>query len=639
MQVLNTFNSIDAFVGRLQDKLFTFAGSGSAEDDDSVYLDFKVLPYTTKWSSQESTAGSPVDKILSVRVDQANLLFCFFDFDSTPCPDCLDRRWTALRPAIEQRASAQSLAGAELISSLCITAFSEEQLWPLIQQAFSRERSFPGDTADVFCLNMLTNEVKIHPLLADALCRRCQPAIADSPERAVFELRSGLLVMNGKTRLKSTREYSIPTQLFVNPICGALGARCSFLLEHDCTAPVVGRSVDAASDTDITWGGHSLSYAESFRLSILEGLERHASLRSRSKTSLVIDSYNNLRESALDPTLCGLFEPQFYAKSRRLTPYHPDLKIIWVWGYSLKSHRPILVPRQLTDFSNWEDSEPKFIVSNSSGCATGSCLEEAALRGLLELIERDSFAISWFAKLRLPRIDPWSCTDSRTPFLLDRLTRLNVDIHLLDARLDINLPIVIAIVKRRDDELGALATGAGAGTDPAESVRSALSEVASLMLNLQHNVAAKENEVREMMSDFSRVQTVADHAHLYGLPEMAARTEFFFSSPTVRSFAETYERRPALATTRDVTRDLLLCIDEAITYGITDVIVVDQSSPEQERIGLRSVRVIAPGLAPIDFGHSRRRVLSLPRFVSAPLRAGFPSVQPEAANPFPHPFA
>lgn len=77
-----------------------------------------------------------------------------------------------------------------------------------------------------------------------------------------------------------------------------------------------------------------------------------------------------------------------------------------------------------------------------------------------------------------------------------------------------------------------------------------------------------------------------------------------------------------------------------MTQAGHDVIVVDQTTPEQRRIGLRTVCAVVPGLLPIDFGWSRQRAPYLPRLRSAPRRAGLRATDLTEAEVrmVPHPF-
>jgi len=90
---------------------------------------------------------------------------------------------------------------------------------------------------------------------------------------------------------------------------------------------------------------------------------------------------------------------------------------------------------------------------------------------------------------------------------------------------------------------------------------------------------------------------------------------------------------------RDLKRDVDRCIDEVGRAGF-DVIVVDQTLPEQTDLGLHTVKVLVPGLLPIDFGWQRQRALRSPRLRTAHRQAGLRDrdLRPEELHRVPHPF-
>jgi ribosomal protein S12 methylthiotransferase accessory factor len=71
-----------------------------------------------------------------------------------------------------------------------------------------------------------------------------------------------------------------------------------------------------------------------------------------------------------------------------------------------------------------------------------------------------------------------------------------------------------------------------------------------------------------------------------------------------------------------------------------DVLVADQTSPEQRAVGLTTVSTIVPGLIPIDFGWTMQRALSMRRLRVAPVNAGWRDTEltAEDLNMHPHPF-
>jgi ribosomal protein S12 methylthiotransferase accessory factor len=69
-----------------------------------------------------------------------------------------------------------------------------------------------------------------------------------------------------------------------------------------------------------------------------------------------------------------------------------------------------------------------------------------------------------------------------------------------------------------------------------------------------------------------------------------------------------------------------------------EAIACDLTTPDVARLGLRSVRVVVPGLHPLFMGH-RNRALGGSRLYDVPARLGERGLAPgESDNPFPHPF-
>ena len=71
----------------------------------------------------------------------------------------------------------------------------------------------------------------------------------------------------------------------------------------------------------------------------------------------------------------------------------------------------------------------------SNGCAIGGSLEEAIFHGILEIVERDAFLLTWYAKLPLPRLDLSSANDTELQLMIQRLrTITGYELHALTRR-------------------------------------------------------------------------------------------------------------------------------------------------------------------------------------------------------------
>jgi ribosomal protein S12 methylthiotransferase accessory factor len=433
----------------------------------------------------------------------------------------------------------------------------------------------------------------------------------------------------------------------VNPISGLLGAQYYSNYTHTIDTCIYGRTAanGLSGMRHVTFACHGTSYQ--LHAALLEGLERLAWAQPARQKTIVFDSYQHIRAEAVHPAEMGLYQPEVYHNTSYYTGFKEDLIIPWVWGYSFRKSRPVLVPRSLICI--YKDDYPIIAADTSSGCAIGAAPEEAILFGLLELIERDGILLSWYTKTAPRRIDLAHCNNPSLLHLLDRYDRIGYDVHILDTRFDMPVPSVVAVAVLRDTHLTRpeddperirpiFGVGGGASFSPEKAILSALSEVGFWVHNTR--VDHHMDEIRSMIEDYGNVRTVSDHALLYSIPETASKVAFLYQNPTLRPFDECYAEwltnRPQ---SLDLQDDLLYCVKLILDRGM-DVIAVDLTSPEQERMGLNTFKVIVPGLLPIEFGGQRSRVYDLPRLKTAPRTAGYLSKNFDLAdfNTDPHPF-
>ena len=276
----------------------------------------------------------------------------------------------------------------------------------------------------------------------------------------------------------------------------------------------------------------------------------------------------------------------------------------------------------------------------SNGCAAGSKIEEAILHGLLELVERDAFLLTWYGGLVPREIDMASIESPLTKAMCARVELLGYDLRCFDIRVDTRIPVVAGVAVRRDGGLGTLCFAAGSSLDPDKAVQAAICEVASYVPSLEARLRAQESLVRTMVSDFSRLRELEHHALLYALPEMRGRADFILNQETKFDLRDLYAMPGQKRTSSpDLREDVLAVVEEIGRIG-SDVVVVDQTPPEQEVIGIHTVCTLAPGLLPIDFGWDRQRALRSKRLRLAPVAAGLRAepLSDEEVNWAPHPF-
>ncbi|MEU2712506.1 TOMM precursor leader peptide-binding protein [Streptomyces sp. NPDC007205] len=566
-----------------------------------------------------------------------------------PCGQCLNRRWQVvrskeLRDALELGGRTSALDGTPYLTPFAVESLGRI-LASLAQAPGARDPHGPAGSATVVLLDLRSLRSRAFRLTADPECPVCAEVTADDERHARWELPRSPKPAGGGFRLRGLDDLALDEEALANPVCGVLGPAVVREYDSPTTASTYGR-MDLRSGTylhETFWGGHTLSYRDSARVGLLEGLERYAGMRSRARVTSTVASLRELRAAGrrvLDPRECGMYPAEFYASDpRRVEPFTEDRTLPWVWGRSLRDGAPVLVPELLTYYHSVPLAE-RFVQECSNGCASGSTLTEAVHFGLMELIERDAFLLAWYGGLALPEIDGTTSRSAATRALIDRLALHGYRARFFDARVSFAVPVVIAVAERTDGGPGTLAFGAGASPDPEQALRAALVEIATDAPHLPRRVAWNLDRLAPMVDDFDRVLGLHDHPLLYGLPAMRRHADFLLKTGERRSLAETYAdlgtgQRPAA----DLREDVDACVAMLAEAGF-DVVVVDQSLALQRESGLHTAGVIVPGLLPIDFGWSRQRALHLPRLRTAPRLAGLTDRDLTEAdlNRAPHPF-
>ncbi|MFG2364730.1 TOMM precursor leader peptide-binding protein [Streptomyces mirabilis] len=562
------------------------------------------------------------------------------------CGQCLARRWQAVRPKEVRDALERGGETHALGRSPYLTPFSLDAMASIVARAV--DSADTGGCPPVQLLDMETLNVFSFPLMPDPECPACGTRLADVPEAAVIGLESKPKRSPESFRSRSVRDYELPQQALVNPVCGALGLSVVREIESPTTASTFGK-METRTGTylhEAYWGGHGDSYGASVRIGLLEGLERYAGMRPRAKSAAAAASLRDLRAHGtrvLDPRECGLYSDELYdayEREQRITRFSETRNMPWVWGYSLRDEAPIMVPEALAYWHAVPLSE-RFVQECSNGCASGSSLTEAVYYGLMELVERDAFVIGWFGKLPLPEIDPRTARSPHVREMVDRLAMYGYQARFFNARMTLPIPVVVAAAVSENG--GGVCFGAGASLDPETALRGGLAEIATDAPHLARRTEWRRPELEAMAVDFGKVSALHDHPLLYGLPEMRRHASFLLDETAERPMQSLADLSPRISGTiepgRDLRDDLRACLVAVADAGF-DVIVVDQTLPSQRAIGIHTVSVIVPGLLPIDFGWDRQRALRMPRLLTAPREAGLldHELLPADLNAAPHPF-
>ncbi|MEU8588825.1 TOMM precursor leader peptide-binding protein [Streptomyces sp. NPDC048664] len=479
-----------------------------------------------------------------------------------------------------------------------------------------------------------------HPFLPDPLCPVCGSPPEDTAARATITPRPRPKPRARATRIRDLSEPRL-SRLYVDAETGVVAPPSGL---RDTLFPLAEAVLTEYGYRGEAGFGRAQDFASCRATAVAEALERLGGQWPWGKRTTVRGSYAELADDALDPRSLGLLPPDRYQEPD--CPYQPfteDTVVSWVWAYSFRRARPVLVPETYayyrTELRPGTRADKPFTFEISNGCALGACVEEAVLHGILEVVERDAFLMTWYARMPVPEVDLSRAPDPRVGLVVERMERSGHRVRVFDTTLSEAIPAFWAVAQdtTSDDTRPGVVCTSGSALDPLAGVLTALGELAPIVEQETRRYAEQVERARKMAADPALVRVMTDHALCAATPEALDRFSFLLSGDRLIDWDRVGRRPwPFHADLRD---DLTEAVDRMLAGGM-DVVVVDQTSPLHEAADLHCVKVIVPGALPMTFGHRNRRVTGLPRLREVPHRLGHaPRPLTDAdVNPHPHPF-
>nr|WP_314145561.1 YcaO-like family protein [uncultured Rhodococcus sp.] len=358
----------------------------------------------------------------------------------------------------------------------------------------------------------------------------------------------------------------------------------------------------ARNEGHVGWSGHGYTAAFSQNAAVLECLERGASITAHSFRTSLKDS-----ELRITPTELG---------------HNTDTAVYeWVPGVDPLTNNVVHVPARCVFYL--DASLRTTFPETSNGAALGATLEEATVAALCELIERDALITSWYSGVRPPVIV--GLEDAGDHILDGALERCRVT-GFTAKFYDLGPTTVGAVVLcALQDRQGNVGMGSSCAMSTHAAARTALGEAASVLSDLPRLARSESDKILLLEDEPKLVDALRDHTLLLITNIGRAHVAEYLSSP--HEVHHTDVRRDA-ATDLGAFLELLL--------PRSNTVVVDTTDGRCCELGLRTVKIVAPGLVPIDFGWSRQRAVwsscYRDRIESMALAAG------TCVRDIPHPF-
>jgi oxazoline/thiazoline synthase len=220
------------------------------------------------------------------------------------------------------------------------------------------------------------------------------------------------------------------------------------------------------------------------RLSAIgEALERYAVAFQGYETTRFC-SLADLEGAAIHPNEYMRFSAQQLIrrdqgrKSCTPTILPADEKIHWTPLVSLHSGKQVWLPTSLCYFRAPYKNEERYSVFDSNGVAAGACVAEAAVNGILEVIERDAVGIWWYNMPALPGVVMEDSDDEYIRRLIKAYTELGFTLVSYEITNDLDVPVFASsAVDARENGLHSLQFGFGCAFDRANALKRSLTEL------------------------------------------------------------------------------------------------------------------------------------------------------------------
>lgn len=363
----------------------------------------------------------------------------------------------------------------------------------------------------------------------------------------------------------------------------------------------------------LTWSGQHSSFRASQRAAFLEGIERRVGA-IQSAGQVYIGPGRNL-DKVITPDDFPAYPDEFYG--RRGTRYDPDDEHEWVQVYSLTTGQAAWIPREYVYYGD-HVGRHRWALSTSSGCATGSTQAEATLFGLLELIERDAYVASWYARWPVTPVDVSQLPGG--PALLARAELLGMTVEAGLLTSPFGVPVGIASVHA--EAISSL--GTGCHPDPVSALETAINEAWTYIPDRIAMAGHDPDKITALANDQRLVHDIDDHPLLYCPAD----------NPIYRNICGTGEKlsleeivsHPDATWSKELTRGpealLAKLLDRLSAHPEIEVYARVQTSPYERSLGLETVMVVSPQLLPIDFGWDCQRALQSPRLAALAAERG-----------------
>lgn len=294
-----------------------------------------------------------------------------------------------------------------------------------------------------------------------------------------------------------------------------------------------------------------------------------------------------------------------------------NIKFAWVQANSLHDDATHYVPFQLIYFNKIKGhTEPLLCDRNSTGAAGGFNKFETILRGIYEVIERDSFMVAYLGKKKYPTVDVKTIRNTDIQYIYDTYCRYNYEVKLVNLTNDLGIPTYLTVLIDKAKQVPYFTLGAKSNLNPLTAILGSLEE-AFMSREWLRSLAIKgklkpfiQQDTKKIKSHIQRASYWTTRDNLHRLSFLINQKESKFDNEKVNLFS--------LKTEFKTLRETLL------KKGI-NIYYVNITPDIFNKTNYMVYKVIAPQLQPLYLNEANKKIY-------------YERVKSSNINSIPHPF-
>jgi ribosomal protein S12 methylthiotransferase accessory factor len=343
-------------------------------------------------------------------------------------------------------------------------------------------------------------------------------------------------------------------------------------------------------------GGKGRTELEATLGAIGEAFERYSASRICLE-NLMLASMDMLQGEVLSPAkLCLYVDEQYNRPHFNFVRFDSNARHLWTRGKWIDTGELVWVPALLTFYTFPLGDEVPFCQVSTNGLATGVSVEDASLRAIFELIERDAFMITWLCKLSPCRVAVDNSLNDMTREIIENLHKCGLCVELYLLNVGLSIPVIMCMGLGDELQWPGVSVACAAHMNPQIACYKAVLELSFTAFQLSRVMASNQFSIPK---NPQQVYSFLDHGLFYVPKKRVSCFDFIRknSSPVI-SISDLNE--PS-------TISLEMCSKHLEKNGIR-VACVDLTPPDVYTSSLRVVRALGTMMQPIHCGYGLERL-------------------------------